>query len=69
MKTTAVAEAMICVCSAIFEVLPTRSQRCVNSILDSILAEDVIEDADARKLLENLLAISPSERGEIADGK
>jgi hypothetical protein len=61
MKTTAVAEAMICVFSAIFEVLPTRSQRCVNSILDATLAEDVIEDANARKLLESLLAVSPGE--------
>jgi hypothetical protein len=54
MKTTAVAEAMICAFSAIFEVLPTRSQRCVNLILDAALADAVIEDVDARNLLESL---------------
>jgi hypothetical protein len=54
MKTTAVAEAMICAFSAIFEVLPTRSQRCINSILDAALADEVIEDVDARKLLGSL---------------
>jgi hypothetical protein len=54
MKTTAVAEAMICAFSAIFEVLPTRSQRCINLILDAALADEVIEDVDARNLLESL---------------
>jgi hypothetical protein len=54
MKTSAVAEAMICAFSAIFEVLPARSQRHVESILDAALAGDVIEDADARELLDCL---------------
>jgi hypothetical protein len=59
MKATAVAEAMICVFTAIVEVLPARSQRCVAGILSAALAGDVIEDADARKLVE-CLRESPS---------
>ena len=55
MKTTAVAEAMICAFSAIFEVLPARSQRCVISILNAALAANAIEDADARKVVECLV--------------
>jgi hypothetical protein len=55
MKTSAVAEAMICAFSAIFEALPAESQRCAKSILNVALAGVVIEDADARKLVECLV--------------
>jgi hypothetical protein len=55
MKTTALAEAMICAFSAIFEVLPTQSQRGINSILSSAIAAKVIKDANALRLLECLV--------------
>jgi hypothetical protein len=51
MKSTAVAEAMICAFTAVFEALPAASQRCVEGILNAALAGDAIEDAEARKLV------------------
>jgi hypothetical protein len=54
MKTSAVAEAMICVFSALFEVLPERSQRYVESILNAALAGDALQDVEARELLDCL---------------
>jgi hypothetical protein len=52
MKTSAVVEAMICLFSATFEVLPSESQHCLKGILNAALADVAIEDADARKLVE-----------------
>jgi hypothetical protein len=55
MKTTAVAEAMICVFSAIFEALPSHSQQRVDSILSAALRTKMMEDADAVRVLECLI--------------
>jgi hypothetical protein len=62
MKPTAVAEAMICVFTAIVEVLPAGSRRCVAGILSAALAGDVIEDADARRLVECLISEGQGQR-------
>ena len=62
MKSTAVAEAMICAFSAIVEALPADSQQRVASILSAILAADAIGDADARAVLECLVCQSEGQR-------
>jgi hypothetical protein len=54
MKTTALAEAMICAFPAILGVLPPKSQRSAISILNAALAADMIEDDDTRKVLQCL---------------
>jgi hypothetical protein len=62
MKTSAVAEAMICAFSAIFEVLPSESRRCVTGILNAALADVAIKDADARRLVECLIGEEQTQR-------
>jgi hypothetical protein len=55
MKTTSVAEAMICAFSAIVETLPESSQHRINSILNAALSTKTVEDADAVRVLECLV--------------
>jgi hypothetical protein len=55
MKTTALAEAMICIFSVVFEALPAQSQRRINSILTAALSAKVISDADAVRVIESLV--------------
>jgi hypothetical protein len=55
MKTTALAEAMICAFSAILEVLPAQYQGRIAWILSSAVAGNLITDADAVRVLDCLV--------------
>lgn len=56
MKATAVAEAMICAFTAITEVLPREHRQIISNILRAALAEGLVGDIDARKLLAQLVS-------------
>jgi hypothetical protein len=62
MKAAGFAEAIICIYTAITEVLPPQCRRSVVNIMSGALAEGIVKDDDARELIGRLVA---SERRDM----
>ena len=69
MKTTAVADALVCAFHSLTETLPVEHRRCVHATLNSVLRDvDLVTDVETRRIIWRLAGL-PTKRASARAAK